>query len=232
MTPNEGTRPRPSPQHTSVHGRVGGKITLGEMADRKKRSIKRKIKNKLTAKKTREKIRKAAADAVDKATMGPTRRKLDRLRKHGYTSRTDVADAALPQTETYCHRYVGRSLSWLERHGTIPEGPTNRKGNRKRGEAYCPSCHVEVKLEHGKIPAHQPGPPTCTHCASCNAYIPHVYRGVKNAAKLRRLGGCYNQILCPACYRDIESGAGTTMADDVDGSSPASDRAINEGVSW
>jgi len=198
-------------------------MSTRDLGDKLKDRAKRKIKNKLTAKKTRDKIRKKVEKAVDKATLGPARRKLDRLRKHGPVTHHDVADAALPQTETYCHRYVGRKPDESLR-------PRTKGGLSQRGKAFCPSCRAPVDLEHGKIPAHQPGPPPFTHCAGCNAYLPHVYPKVKNAAKLRRIGGCYNDIMCPACYRDIEAGGDTTTDD---GAADAGDsRALNEGVAW
>lgn len=213
------------PQRTRVRGRVGGPMSTRELGDKLKDRAKRKIKNKLTAKKTRDKIRKRAEKAIDKATFGPGRRKLKRIRRrlHDPVTHHDVADAALPQTETYCDRYIGGKPEESLR-------PRNKRGSSKRGQAYCPSCRAEVELKGGKIPPHDPGPPPFTHCSGCNAFLPKVYPNVRNAKKLRRIGGCYNDIMCPACYQQIENDGGGTLGED--GMAPSGAGPVQEGLAW
>ncbi len=215
-SPVEGAPRRLTPQKTTIHGRPKGKFTIGEWLHGVRKRKQRELKNKITLKKQREKVRDAIDSFWDRITFGKTRRKLDRLRKHGYTSKTEIADAGLPQTETYCHRYTGRSVRQLSKL-TIVKHPLDKKGRERKGEIECPSCKLHLKLEGGKLPAHKPGPPPFTHCPRCNAFFANVYRGIPNWRKLKRIGGCYNDILCPACYRDTEIEGGGTSWTTPDG---------------
>jgi hypothetical protein len=179
--------------YARVQGTVRGPITLRQMRDQAVARQKRKLIRTLTLARQREAFNAWREHTADVLTLGPQRRKAERIKQrvqHPVRVRQDNAAAGKPQARPGCvirpKQYVGQK----PKHGTS-----------KRGHGYCAGCGLELELERGRIPEHEAGPPPFTECYSCGILLVHAF---PRDGALRKAGGSYTQLACPRCEAEQE----------------------------
>lgn len=205
--------------YARVQGTVRGPITLRQIKDQAVARQKRKLIRKLTLARQREAFKVWKEHTTDVLTLGPQRRKVERIKRrvqNPVTVRQDKTTAGKAQARPGCvirpKQYVGQAPKY---------------GKSRSGHGYCAGCGLELKLEKGRIPEHKAGPPPFTECNGCGILLVHAF---PRDGALRKAGGSYTQISCPRCEDQVELDAVARAA-----SSPADaeeDLQYDNSQSW